>query len=80
MSEVSTLLARSRAEHMRYQQANREGNRAAEKSAISQAKVLREQAHVLDPQHEDGEWVEDQVPHEAYEEFYELFLRESVSH
>lgn len=80
MSEVSTLLARSRAAHLLYQQANRDGDQVAEKSAISQAKLLREQAHQLDPQHADGEWLEDQVPHEAYEEFYELYLREATAH
>lgn len=80
MSDVSNLLARSRAEHDVYQKANRNGDKTLEKSAISHAKILREQAHALDPQHEDPEWIEDQVPHEAYEQFYELYLREHTAH
>lgn len=80
MSEVSTLLARSRAAHANYQRANKVGDKRLEKSSIEQAKALREQAHALDPQHEDGEWIEDKVSHEAYERFYDLFLSESVSH
>jgi len=80
MSEVSNLLARSRAAHADYQRANRAGNKVLEKIAILQAKELREQAHALDPSHEDAGWVDDPVSHDSIMDFYELFLHEAIAH
>lgn len=80
MSEVSNLLDRSRAEHMNYQRANRDGDRRCEKTAIQAALTLREQAHQLDPEHDDAGWFDDTVPHESYIGFYDLYLREATAH
>lgn len=80
MSEVSTLLDRSRAEHHNYQHANRAGDTRREKTSIQAALTLREQAHVLDPEHEDAGWFDDLVSHEAYFDFYHAFLEAHTAH
>lgn len=79
MSEVSTLLARSRSEHTNYQTANRDGDKRREKSSIQSALSLREQAHELDPQHTDLSWEDDPVSHETIIDFYSLYLQESAA-
>jgi hypothetical protein len=80
MSEVGNLLARSRAEHANYQRANRAGDRVREKAYIQAALALREQAHGLDPHHDDDGWLDDQVSHEAIIDFYALYLQEATAH
>lgn len=80
MSEVSNLLDRSRAQHMNYQRANRNGDTRLEKTSIQEALSLRDKAHKLDPEHEDSGWFDDVVPHESYIGFYDLYLREATAH
>lgn len=80
MSEVSTLLARSRSEHTNYQTANRAGDKPREKASIQSALMLREKAHHLDPQHTDLAWEDDPVSHETIIDFYSLYLQEHTAH
>lgn len=89
MSEVASLLQAAREAHTRYRNASgRIGNDGKVSQspkltvcgrAIQEALTARTEAHVLDPQHTDPAWLEDQQAmkgqtHDALVAFYVAYL------
>lgn len=82
MSDVSTLLQRSRQAHAAFharhtylgQGKRQQGSEAQGKQSIELARELRAEAHQADPEHTDPAWQEDKVPHAEIVAFYDQYL------